>query len=74
MWRREQTDWPAIDEQVIGIIERPDQFDEVAWWTRTTDGWYVSECRGNLGHRDAATRSESRGPDLWCHAPKPGER
>lgn len=70
MWRNEATDWPAINEQVIGVVRRDGGYDEVAWWTRTIDGWYVSEYRGNRGHRDAATTSESKGPDAWIHAPR----
>jgi hypothetical protein len=69
MWNDERREWPAVGVQVAGVIYRDGGFDELAWWTRTADGWYVSETRGNLGHRDAMTADESKGPDIWCHVP-----
>lgn len=69
MWNCTDRIWPDIDTQVIGIVRR-DGFDEVAWWTRTNDGWYVSETSGNVGHRDAMCRDDSKGPHQWCHAPR----
>lgn len=69
MWRSGATDWPSLGQTVIGIMEREDGFDEVSWWTRTEDGWYVSDVRGNLGHRDAFRPAESEGPTWWSHAP-----
>ncbi len=69
MWTTPEHTLPALDEQVIGISA--DIYGgEVAWWTRTTDGWYVSEKRGQVGHRDAMTKERSKGPDLWTHAPR----
>ena len=60
MWHTQKRDLPALDTQVIGI----DDDGDVALWTRTEDGWYVSERRSNVGHRD------DRGPALWTHIPK----
>lgn len=68
MFRNPEREWPSIDEQVIGILFVEGGFDELAWWTRTNDGWYVSDTFGNLGHRDAMTKEESKGPHLWTHA------
>lgn len=70
MFRPTANEWPAQDEQVIGIVLRDGGADEVAWWTRTSDGWYVSDTFGNLGHRDAFTKDDSQGPDLWTSAHK----
>ena len=76
MFRTESTDWPDLNVQVIGILEDPEGgFDELAWWTRTDDGWYASDTRGNLGHRDTMRKEDSKGPTLWMHAPpKPMKR
>jgi hypothetical protein len=46
---------------VLGV----DSEDEVGYWTRTTDGWYLSDKRSNVGHRDV------RGPGLWTYMPTP---
>jgi len=70
VWRSTDRDWPAQNEQVVGLIERDGGFDEIAWWTRTDDGWYVSDTRGTVGHRDAMTAEQSRGPHWWQHAPR----
>ena len=70
MWKDERRDWPDYGVQVVGLLADPLGFDTVAWWTRTKDGWYVSDTRGNLGHRDAMTAADSKGPHQWCHAPK----
>jgi hypothetical protein len=72
MWRNADRDWPDLGVQVIGIISR-DGYGDLAWWTRTDDGWYVSDKNGSLGHRDAMTRDASGGPSVWCHAPKIGK-
>jgi hypothetical protein len=69
MWLCEKKQWPAIGQQVVGVVERDGRFDEVAWWTRTVDGWYVSDTRGNLGNRDAMTAASSKGPHWWHPAP-----
>lgn len=69
MWEIETRSWPAEGNQVIGVIQRDDGHDEVAWWTRTADGWYVSDRRGNLGSRDAMTAQKSKGPHYWIGAP-----
>ena len=70
MWMDERREWPRTNVQVVGIVTRDDGHDEVAWWTRTDDGWYVSDMRGTVGHRDAMTAEQSRGPHWWQHAPK----
>lgn len=64
MWQAPEQFMPAIGQQVVGVCN-----GEVAWWTRTDDGWYVSDHRDNLGHRDAMTPEQSRGPDVWAHTP-----
>lgn len=69
MWRETDREWPAWDDQVVGVVVRDGGFDELGWWTRTSDGWYVSDTRGNLGNRDAMRKEDSKGPHLWCHAP-----
>jgi len=69
MWRDTDREWPDIGVQVVGII-RQHGYDDVAWWTRTEDGWYVSQSRGSVGHQDAITKDDSTGPHVWCHAPK----
>lgn len=69
MWRNTARDWPALNEQVIGIVRG----GNVSWWTRTDDGWYVSDVQGKVGHRDAMRATESKGPCVWTHAPKLGE-
>ena len=69
MWRRHPCETPEIGEQVVGFISRRDGLDEIAWWTLTQDGWYVTNTLGNLGHRDAMTREDSQGPDAWTHRP-----
>lgn len=69
MWLSPDRDLPALEVQVVGIVAVEDGFDVVAWWTRTTDGWYVSDTLGNLGHRDAMTAAESVGPTWWQHPP-----
>lgn len=61
--------WPELNVQVIGIYESEDGFDILAWCTRTDDGWYASDTRGNLGHRDTMRKEDSKGPTLWMHAP-----
>jgi hypothetical protein len=68
MW---ETEPPPIGHQVIGVIFRDedDGGDLVAWWTHTMDGFYVSDYRGNLGHRDAMTPADSKGPDAWIFPP-----
>ena len=58
---------PAINVQVVGI--EPGKHAGVAWWTRTHDGWYVSQAQGTLGNRDASRVENSRGPAFWTHAP-----
>lgn len=60
MWHSRKRDLPALNEQVIGL----DDDGDVLIWTRTTDGWYASDKRSNVGHRDV------RGPALWTHIPK----
>lgn len=66
MWRRTRLTCPALGERVIGFLSKD---GEVAWWTRTHDGWYVSASRHFIGHRDAPTKASSSGPDFWAHAP-----
>lgn len=70
MWRSGQRDWPNVNTQVIGVVERVDGNDEVAWWTRTEDGWYVSNTKGNRGQLGADEKTRSQGPDWWQHAPR----
>lgn len=61
MWQLSARDWPAIDEAVIGIDSRGD----LAWWTRTADGWYrSSNPERGVGHRD------QQGPTWWYYAPR----
>lgn len=59
MWWTQTRLLPAVNEQVVGVAD-----DEVAWWTRTDDGWYVSDKRMNIGHRD------DRGPTYWAGSPR----
>lgn len=68
MWWTQSRMLPAEGEQVIGVKD-----DEVQFWTRTNDGWYVSDSLGQVGHRDAWGPEGSRGPDLWTHHPKLAE-
>ena len=70
MWLNPRRDLPDIGAQVVGILVREDGYDAIAWWTRTDDGWYVSDNRGNMGHRDAMTKEASDGPDWWQHPPR----
>jgi hypothetical protein len=65
MWTSVRRDLPWLDEQVVGLAAD----GCLGWWTRTTDGWYVSEKRGQIGHRDAMTVARSRGPEWWTVAP-----
>ena len=60
MWHSRNRDLPEMDVQVIGI----DDDGDVSLWTRTSDGWYVSDKRSWVGHRDV------RGPAVWTHIPK----
>lgn len=69
MWRNADRDWPDLGVQVVGI-SRSEGYEDLAFWTRTDDGWYVSDKNGSLGNRDAVTKERSRGPSVWCHAPK----
>lgn len=50
-----------MNEQVVGLLG-----DSVQWWTRTEDGWYVSDALGTLGHRSP------RPPQAWQHPPDLG--
>jgi hypothetical protein len=63
-WMAPEWLMPALGQQVVGVCN-----GELAWWTRTDDGWYVSDHYANLGHRDAMTPDKSLGPDLWAEAP-----
>jgi hypothetical protein len=69
MWRDTDRDWPDIGVQVVGVISSGG-YEDLAWWTRTDDGWYFSDKKGSLGNRDAMTKEASTGPSVWCHAPK----
>lgn len=73
MWRNADRDWPDLGVQVVGI-SRSEGYEDLAFWTRTDDGWYVSDKNGSLGNRDAVTKERSRGPSVWCHAPKIDKR
>ncbi len=73
MWQPQSKILPALNQQVVGVSFRDGGFDELAWWTRTDDGWFISDVRGNIGNRDAFRKEQSKGPDFgpdfWQHAP-----
>ena len=73
MWFTQFHTLPALNEQVIGLLAVDGGWDELAWWTRTADGWYASDNRGNLGRRDTMRKEDSKGPTIWTHAPSVNE-
>ena len=64
MWSAPSDALPPKGEQVIGVYH-----SGVAYCTLTDDGWYASDSAGNLGHRDAWRKDESKGPILWTAMP-----